>query len=66
MRRKDNQWTFNERACCWEEINAQLLMDIRDELKRLNSVLYCRNFLDIPHKLEAIRRNTTKRRKKAK
>lgn len=44
---------------------AQLavLMDIRDELKSLNVVLHCHNFLDIPHKLERIKRNTTRKRK---
>lgn len=43
-------------------VNAALLMDIRDELKRLNGVLHCPNFLAIPFKLDAIKRNTTKKR----
>jgi len=36
-------------------------MDLRDELKSLNAVLHCSSFLDIPHKLEVIKRNTTKK-----
>lgn len=39
------------------------LMDIRDELQRLNSLLHCSIFMAIPRKLDAIRRNTAKKRK---
>jgi hypothetical protein len=46
----------------WQSIHSALLMDIRDELKRLNSLLYCPNFLQIPYHLEAIRQNTKKKR----
>lgn len=44
---------------------AQLavLMDIRDELKRLNNVLQCPNFIAVPAKLDQIAKNTRKRRK---
>lgn len=46
----------------WGTETAQLavLMDIRDELQRLNDVLHCHNFLSIPFKLDAIKRNTAK------
>lgn len=37
-----------------------VLMDLRDELKALNGVLQCPNFLAVPHKLERIARNTAK------
>ena len=66
-RRKDETW-----AVC-SEINpdmtfdgAQLavLMDIRDELKRLNTLLHCPNFVEFPHILRRIRLNTTKRKRK--
>ena len=45
--------------------DAQLatLMDIRDELKLLNSTLRCPNFLEVPSILRQIRRNTAKPRK---
>lgn len=48
--------------------SAQLcvLMDLRDELKKLNRVFECSNFLDIPRKLDRIDLNTKKaKRKKA-
>jgi hypothetical protein len=48
----------------WPAIHSALLMDIRDELQRLNSLLACRNFQQIPATLRAIQRNTTKRRRK--
>jgi len=53
-------------VCNVETIHAALLMDIRDELKRLNALLHCGNFIDIPHKLERIAYNTVKPKKKAK
>jgi hypothetical protein len=39
-------------------------MDIRDELQKLNALLHCSNFRNIPAKLERIARNTTKKKKK--
>lgn len=47
-----------------EHVTQAILMDIRKELRRLNTLLGCRNFIDIPVTLRAIRRNTSKRRKK--
>lgn len=43
-----------------------LLMDVRDELQRLNSLLHCPNFVEIPEILRKISRNTTPKRKPAK
>ena len=43
-------------------VTVAVLMDIRDELQRLNGLLNCRNFTGIPGTLRAIRRNTTKRK----
>jgi hypothetical protein len=45
---------------------AQLavLMDIREELQRLNRVMQCQNTLDIPNILRTIRKNTAPRRRK--
>ncbi len=47
---------------------AQLavLMDIRDELRQLNRVFECHNFLRIPRVLDSIRRNTHKIKRKKK
>lgn len=56
-RHKDKIWGLTENP----DVNlAQLglLMDIRDELKRLNALLYCPNFTNIPKKLDAIQKNT--------
>jgi hypothetical protein len=39
------------------------LFSIRDELRRLNRVLQCPNFIAVPSKLDAIAKNTRKRRK---
>jgi hypothetical protein len=46
-----------------ETIMMCALFQIRDELQRLNTLLHCHNFTDIPHKLERIKKNTTKKRK---
>jgi len=40
-----------------------VLMDIRDELQRLNELLHCRNFLDVPHTLRRIDRRLATSRK---
>ena len=47
----------------WRAMEIAALMDIRDELKKLNVLLHCDNFQNIPRKLDSIRRNTTKPRK---
>lgn len=47
-----------------ERIMMCTLLVIRDELKKLNRLLYCQNFIDIPRKLDAIRRNTQAKNKK--
>lgn len=40
-RHKNTIWNFNPEPKTWEEIQAALLMDIRDELQTLNSVMRC-------------------------
>lgn len=72
-RHKDGNWVIagdDGVVRTWEEVYVALLMDLRDELRTMRadmasmaSTLRCRNFLDIPHKLERIKRNTTKKRK---
>ena len=49
----------------WNDADVQmaLLNDIREELKRLNELLHCSNFVEIPSILRTIKRNTTKRKK---
>jgi hypothetical protein len=72
-RQKDANWIVTNAdgtVTSWEQVQAAVLMDIRDELKRLNNVLQCPNFIAVPSKLDAIkselrqvRLNTRKRRK---
>lgn len=65
-RKKDYGWfikTNSNGTTPTDDAQLAVLMDLRDELKRLNAVLHCSNFLAIPHKLDAIKRNTAKKRK---
>jgi hypothetical protein len=66
-RMKNRNWTpadENGLVPTWERVNLAVLLDIRDELQRLNAAIYCPNFTAIPAMLRAIRRNTTKKRAK--
>ncbi len=62
---KDQCWQINESLpMSLQGAQLAVLMDIRDELKRLNGLLGCQNFLNIPRELRQIRLNTTKRKAK--
>ena len=65
-RHKNIDWRLPElaagRTLSTDFIDCALLMDIRDELRELNTLLNCPNFLAIPGKLEQIRRNTARKR----
>jgi hypothetical protein len=67
-----NWWVADEKGDVYRNYDfsgAQLavLMDIREELRKLNGLLHCPNFIGMPHTLSAIRKNTTKpKRRKAK
>lgn len=66
-RRKDTDWRVaaqSDGTYSYEASQLTVLMDIRDELKLLNGLLHCQNFIAIPQKLDAIRRNTAKPRSK--
>lgn len=67
QRHKDGNWslptTADGKIQTWEHVQIAVLMDIRDELKSLNAVLHCPNFLAIPSKLDTIAKNTRKKRK---
>ena len=70
-RRKDVDWAVaNEAGELWSNVRhgcmLAVLMDIRDELKRISAVLNCSNCLDIPRKLERIARNTSKPKRRCK
>lgn len=63
---KDAHWDLTSEPdgkLTLERIRAALLMDLRDELKRINRTLSCRNFQSIPSLLRRIASNTAKKRK---
>jgi len=66
---KDCAWDLpadpSGRISNWDAVKVAVMMDIRDELKELNSLFRCQNFLNIPHKLDRICRNTSKPKTKA-
>ncbi|MFA5936556.1 MAG: hypothetical protein WC822_01615 [Candidatus Paceibacterota bacterium] len=55
LRCKDFNWTVDA-PYHYGHARLAVLMDIRDELKKLNSVFECVNFLKIPKMLRDIRR----------
>lgn len=64
---KDANWTLPDaQSLSYEGSQVAVLMDIRDELKRLNDLLHCHNFTRIPFALDQIKLNTTKKKKKKK
>lgn len=67
-RHKNGNWALptnpDGRLKLWEHVPIAVLMDIRDELQKLNALLHCHNFVGIPQTLRAIKKNTTKTRKR--
>lgn len=53
-------WNIPE-PVSWEGARLSVLMDIRDELVRLNALLHCENFVGIPATLRTIAKQTAKR-----
>ena len=53
-RHKDTNWMIPDVAT-WDGAQTAVLMDLRDELKKLNALLGCRNFTDVPQILRDIR-----------
>jgi len=77
-RGKDIDWNIYENGnTTWEKVPIAVLMDIRDEIKannvhlivlrqelgRLNSLLCCPSFMEIPRILRGIRRKIPARKK---
>lgn len=68
-RHKDANWDLTD-SVGLDGASLAVLMDIRDELKRLNKVLQCPNFIAVPRKLDdieaelrQIRLNTRKKKR---
>ena len=47
-----------------DQLQILLLMEVREQLKKLNGLLHCERFVGIPGKLERIVKNTSKPRKR--
>ena len=61
-RHKDVSWDLpSPKLETWQQVEAAVLMDIRDELKKLNALLHCANFVQIPATLRGIQRKLTPR-----
>jgi hypothetical protein len=63
-RYKDTVWTLPENGNSYDSASLGVLMDIRDELKSLNRLLNCTNFIQIPMILRGIRRKLPAAKKK--
>lgn len=46
----------------FDAAKLQVMQDIRDEIQKLNALLHCHNFIAIPRKLDAIVKQTKKRK----
>jgi hypothetical protein len=60
-------WSFHENidgTTTYDAAQLAVLMDIREQLRALNTLLGCRNFVAVPAILREIRANTKPRRKR--
>jgi hypothetical protein len=60
-RHKDADWVLPDRAQDWTQVGVAVLMDIRDELKALNSKLDCWRVRRMLDTVERIDRRLAKR-----
>ncbi len=61
-RHKNKDWNLQDHPDI-THVQSAILMDIRDELQHLNSILDCKNFREIPTVLRGIRRKLPSHRK---
>ena len=62
-RNKDLNWNLKDSIgnnATYDDAQLAILMDLRDELKHLNSILDCPNFQAIPELLRSIKVNVIK------
>ena len=62
--KRNTVWNAKDEVSTLDQAMLQVMQDVRDELQRLNTLLHCSNFQRIPLKLDAIRKNTTKPKRK--
>jgi hypothetical protein len=68
-RLKDHNWVFEKdgpNGISYESAQLAVLMDLRDELKKLNRLLHCPSFMEIPSTLRSIQRNMPAKKKRVK
>ena len=58
-------WQNEDGKYHWDQVRVAVLMDIRQELRKLNQLLACDNFSSIPESLRAIAKNTKRKPKAA-
>ena len=58
-------WQNEDGKYHWDQVRVAVLMDIRQELRKLNQLLACDNFSSIPRSLRAITENTKRKPKAA-
>lgn len=66
-RQKNVRWTVADTAGnvgTWEQAQAAILMDIRDELQTLVRIFQCPNFQGIPWDVKKVVANTRKPKRK--
>lgn len=59
-RHKNIDWKLPDKLETWDQLNAAILMDIRDELQRLNSLMHCSNVVDGFRALQQINKRMAK------
>lgn len=64
---KNKDWALpvaeSGKIATWDAVKIAVLMDIRDELQKMNALLHCPNFVGIPQTLKRIDRRLTRTRK---
>ena len=66
-RQRNCSWTVDvdqDGRASFGAAQIAVLMDLRDELQRLNGILCCRNFLRVPQVLDRIAANTKRPKKR--
>lgn len=67
-RNKDVEWRLNpllNNKVSNGDAQLAVLMDLRDELKKINNLLHCQSFTDIPNILRQIRRKVPTPKKRS-
>lgn len=64
VRKENESWTTQRDDRSLGAAQLQVLQDLRDELQKLNRLLYCENLVRIPRILDGIRKNTVSKRKR--